>query len=500
MKKLFFIRLIVSVFLVQIINATSGFAQAVTVKEVQQFSAFNDIINYPVISFSPDSKWLAFGEQKDKLILYPIGANDKKVFLTNADSYLTATAFSPGGEILLVGFKSGVIKMFDMKTQEFTQEIKAHEKPVLDIIFAPNGKTFYSGSKDNTIKAWLVSGELVKTYEAKNGAFTLHLRGNSLYYNNQKSSNCIGIIDLETGVEKGRLPGTSCSKVDISKDNTLAAVGSIMMGEFQLIDIATGKQLVVLKDQKGSINDVEFSANGMLLATSAGGKSVVLWDVPSRTPLQKIDLPDNGYTTTFSPDGKWLASQTSFTVVLYQLQVLETVSHIEKEYHNGKYVGGLRNGLRSTTPGDSSTFTWKDGKRFVGAFEYDRMLNGKIYHTDGRVENYKLTFHDTPIDVAFLLTIDETNGLGGRSVEKQLYFLRIRETPSDISDKEISTLAHKLLDKVIKLNKGTWTEEAFTINRTYEFASFKKTLMESAQLQANVMTDVVNYIEEIYRN
>jgi WD40 repeat protein len=145
------ITLLLALFL---LNTASVFSQAYKVTAVKTFDAPIDIFNQPIINFSPDSKWLVFGAGKDNLVFYSVSDGNSKSIVPGNKSFVTAVGFHPSGSPIAVGFKDGSIQMYDSKTQAITKTIMAHEKAINHISFSSDGQTFYSGSKDNTIKSW----------------------------------------------------------------------------------------------------------------------------------------------------------------------------------------------------------------------------------------------------------------------------------------------------------------------------------------------------------
>ena len=70
-------------------------------------------------------------------------------------------AWSPNGQILASGHKSGIINLFDQKGT-LIHQLKAHNFQVDDLQWSPNGTMLASDSKDNTYKIWDIKNKTCK--------------------------------------------------------------------------------------------------------------------------------------------------------------------------------------------------------------------------------------------------------------------------------------------------------------------------------------------------
>jgi len=68
-------------------------------------------------------------------------------------------------------------------------------------------------------------------------------------------------------------------------------------------------QLVVQTGHANSVNGLAFSADGKLLASAGGEKTIKVWDAGTGTQLHSLEGHTGPvYTVAFSPDGKAIAS------------------------------------------------------------------------------------------------------------------------------------------------------------------------------------------------
>ncbi|THU96216.1 hypothetical protein K435DRAFT_966063 [Dendrothele bispora CBS 962.96] len=70
---------------------------------------------------------------------------------TCKDDKLKCMTFSPDESLLVCGFESGIINVFDANKGDLCKVVQAHGSVVYTITFSPDGKLFLSGSEDSSI-------------------------------------------------------------------------------------------------------------------------------------------------------------------------------------------------------------------------------------------------------------------------------------------------------------------------------------------------------------
>jgi WD40 repeat protein len=289
----------------------------------QAYTAISDydIFNKHTISFSKDSKYLAFCSRKGEVIMMDMNTGEKTIVSLPSQVDATVCQFHPSNSILLLGLGSGAVVIYDYAAKTVTREIRAHDKPILYIAISGDGGTFYTSAKDNLIKSWYLSGNSIKTFTAMADAQTLHVVGNKLYYSTSKLMNGIGILDVSFGADMGKLNNKVGKCMDVSADGAYAAIVG-MYKEVQIWNL-TNKALEssLHGHTKSDGMDVKFSKDGSLLVTSNGDKTVILWDVKNKKMAKQLSLTDYSETLSFSGDGKWLAVITKdYKVLVYSVK------------------------------------------------------------------------------------------------------------------------------------------------------------------------------------
>jgi WD40 repeat protein len=237
------------------------------------------------VIFSPDGRLLAVASS---LGIYLYDAETlAEIRFIKTDAWVESVAFSPDGRLLASGSDNGTVKLWDVETGQEVRTLRGHTEWVNSVAFSPDGRLLASGSADQTIKLWdVATGQEVRT-----------LRGHTW----------------------------TVASVAFSPDGRLLASGSDD-GTVKLWDVASGKQV-----RTGLGGIATFSPNGHLLASIAWDGIVRVRDIESGQVVRNMGHGASGESLAFSPDGRLLASGSSWndTVKLWDVangQELRTLS------------------------------------------------------------------------------------------------------------------------------------------------------------------------------
>ncbi len=290
---------------------------AETLKSPQKTLTLTGIVSR--LAFSPEgSKFASWNSNEIQLWDAKTGIQIAQFSYPSQRSHRYGHPFvllSKDGKTFACGDGTAKIWLFDGETYKYHSTLNGHTDSVIAAALSPDGKTFASASKENTLRQWDV-----KLWDVKTGKTLANLTGHSevvlslAFSSDNKilasgsADKTIFLWDAYSGKPKKMLVGHT-KKVDrvlFSNDQTVLASASEK--EIRVWNTATGEQRFTLEGHPWSTRALAFSPDGKILATG-GEWEIQLWD--AYTGKHKRTLSghlDNNFTLTFSPDGKSLIS------------------------------------------------------------------------------------------------------------------------------------------------------------------------------------------------
>jgi WD40 repeat protein len=270
-----------------------------------------------ILAFRPDGTQLASGAIDGTVKIWSLD-RPYEVFLEKRRG-INRLALSPDGTWIAVAssepetFNFDLLTVWNEQTGKILFESKAHEPDVAGIAFSPDSKEVATGGSDQTIKLWDVSrGTLRLSIPIEDGFIwdiAYHPNGESLAA--VGSTGMVRFYDRTTGKVLASWDAGlgELSAVAFSPDGSRLAVVSNQGNDAKLWDVATRKELLVLKGHTDINWGVEFSPDGTRVITSGSDGTARIWDAVTGRLLLTL----SGHTSTvvkarFSPDGKWIAT------------------------------------------------------------------------------------------------------------------------------------------------------------------------------------------------
>jgi len=202
---------------------------------------------------------------------------------------------------------------------------QAHYGVVNDMAFTSDGKYLISVSDDKTIRIWDVENNVLdrtlRTFAASGAEGSIYALALSpddrfLAIGGYFKENEIRIVDLKKTSKVVVVKGHTnvITSIEFSKDG-LQLASSDVTGLVKLwdVDYANGQMMAKTKaDLDGhdaQVYDISFSPNGKQLVSASYDGSLQLWDLTGEIePISMKMHIDKVYSCAFSLDGKWIIS------------------------------------------------------------------------------------------------------------------------------------------------------------------------------------------------
>ena len=105
------------------------------------------------MAFSPDSRHLAIGGEKD-ILIWDVTGNEEPTLLRGHEHIVECLVFSRDGNTLASGSFDTTIKLWNVATSALRHDLVGHAQQIEDLVFSPDEKSLISGSRDGTMRLW----------------------------------------------------------------------------------------------------------------------------------------------------------------------------------------------------------------------------------------------------------------------------------------------------------------------------------------------------------
>jgi serine/threonine protein kinase len=234
-----------------------------------------------------------------------------------------AIAMSPDGKTFVSGSEDNTVKLWDSQTGALLRTLSGHTAEVVSVAISRDGQMLATGSRDNTVKLWdFNTGALIHTLAHPDWvqSVTFSPDGKMLAAGNHDAT--VFVWNAKSGELLCNFVGLAqpVKSVAISPDGKVLAAGSEDK-TIRVWSLETEKRIHILAQHTGEVESIAMNPDGQTLITGGMDKTLI-WNLKTGQVVRT--LPEqSGFVRSLvvSPDGKTLiSSHEDNTIKLWNLQ------------------------------------------------------------------------------------------------------------------------------------------------------------------------------------
>jgi WD40 repeat protein len=226
--------------------------------------------------------------------------------------YVINVVFAPDGKSFVSCGNDSMVRLWDTATGKEIRRFEGHKGNIDGLAFAPDGKTILSSGTDGAGRIWdVATGKEKVTLTGHAGMVNA-----AAYAPDGKTVATKGtdgtarIWDAASGKELHQIPVArdNGSPLVFSPDGKALAVVAPDLS-LKLIDTSTAKEIQTFAGHKATLNSLDFSPDGKQFASAGGDSLARVWDVATGKEVLQLKGHEGTVSSVhFSPDGKLLAT------------------------------------------------------------------------------------------------------------------------------------------------------------------------------------------------
>ena len=270
--------------------------------------------------FSPDGKYLLVGT-KIGLWWYELATMKPVALWETERGMLSALKFSSEGALLATGNSDGGIKIWDVQNHRCLAKMQRMGRfdRVTELVFSPDGQCLASsGGRYDAVYVWhLETGEQIAKFTIdeelqprhRPPAIPLVFAPDGRLLIGGTPKNTFSVWDIETGERRAHLTGHSamviallfspCGEFLTSADWD----GGLHKWEVDKLNTQDPQPLITSMPEATKVVPYTYSADGVLLAATASGKTLTVWDVERIRKVATLTYKETVRRFRFSQTG-----------------------------------------------------------------------------------------------------------------------------------------------------------------------------------------------------
>nr|VFJ92134.1 MAG: WD40 repeat [Candidatus Kentron sp. H] len=232
--------------------------------------------------------------------------------------------FSPDGSRVLTGSWDDTLKLWAVTGGRIGEApirtFKGHTSDVDAVAFSPDGRRVLSGNDDNTLRLWdAASGERLRTFKGHSGwvlSVAFSPDGQTVLSGN--ADRTLRLWDAASGERLRTFKGHYglVLSVAFSPDGRRVLSGS-WDHTLRLWDAASGEEIRTFRGHSGWVRSVAFSPDGRRVLSGSSDKTLRLWDAARGEEIRTLQGHSNPVrSVAFAPDGQRAVSGDSGGVMI----------------------------------------------------------------------------------------------------------------------------------------------------------------------------------------